>query len=75
MKTIKQNLKDYIDNGKQRLEGLQEEINKLAIQERYEEAERIKYVKSEVSNTLYRLERISKGLPAFEEPINQMSAD
>lgn len=67
MKTIEQNLKEYIDNGKQRVLGLEEEINKLAAEEKFEEAERIKYVKLEVSNTVYRLERIANGLPAYGE--------
>ncbi len=70
MSTIEQNLIAFVDNHKQRVEGLQQEIDNLVAEEKYEEAERIKYVKCEVSNTLYRLEKIASGLPAFDEPVN-----
>lgn len=73
MNNVKKHLIDYISNGKQRVEGLEEEITKLSNQGDYEGAEKIKCIKNELKNTLYRLERISKGLPAFELSVNLVS--
>lgn len=66
-------LKNYILNEEQRINGLADVIRDATKDEKYEEAGTMNILRNQIKNNVYRLSRILQGLPAFEELENNIS--